>query len=164
MKLLALALVMLLSGCGYKPSAFYAKQVLGETVYVDVVALPSDPENAIIIKDSLMQALMSRFRVAVRDRSHAQSFLSVSIGVLQFTPIEYNENGFVISQRCTTSFIITRTRGGKSATYNVMGTFDFNIDPNGIVSETQRFEAIRFSSLKAVDALVTQLAVEGSRI
>ena len=165
MKTLGLFLgLLLLTGCGYKPSAYYAKNVLGEKVYVEVVVSASDPENAVIVKDALLQALISRFRVKLKRQSKSDTQMRVKMGALSFTPIEFDESGYVVAQRCVASLSVKRTYKKVSKNYGVSGSYDFAIEPNGVVSETQRFNAIRFASLKAIDALVTQLAVEGSLV
>lgn len=165
MKILGLFLgLLLLTGCGYRPSSHYAKNVLGERVYVEVIVSPSDPENAVIVKDALLQALISRFRVKLRRQSKSDTYMRVQMGALGFTPIEYDENGYVVAQRCIASLSVKRTYKNVSKNYSLSGSYDFAIEPNGVVSETQRFNAIRFASLKAIDALVTQLAVEGSLV
>ncbi len=156
-------LFLLLSGCGYKPSANYAKKVLGERVYTTVDIYIADPENAVIVKDALLQALVSRFRVTLSRRGGAQTIMNVKLQSLTFTPIEYDNNGYIIAKRAKVTLSITRKRlGGTQKSYSVSGYFDFGIEPNGVVSDEDRFKAIRAASLKAVDSLVTKLAVEGS--
>ncbi len=156
-----LFIVLILSGCGYIPSAKYARGVLGEKVYVTVDVLSAEPENSVIIKDALNQALISRFRVSLTDGKSAVTRLDISISSLSFAAIEYDENGYIIAQRANINLSIKRTRNSVSKQYTVTGSYDYDVDPNGVVSDTVRFQAIKSASLRALEALVTKLAVEG---
>jgi hypothetical protein len=48
--------------------------------------------------------------------------------------------------------------------YNVSGVYDFNIEPNAIVSDQARFEAIRQGAQKGIDNFVAQVAAQGARL
>lgn len=156
-----LLLVVLLSGCGYVPSAKFARGILGEHVYVTVEILASEPENAVILKDAINEALISRFRVTLSGPKSATSRLNVGILSLAFIPIEYDSNGYIIGQRAQITLGIKRTRNNKSKSYSVSGSYDYDVEPNGVVSDADRFLAIKSASLRALDALVAKLAVEG---
>ncbi len=164
MKTFFVALVLLLSfeGCGYKPSAIYARSVLGSKVSVDVDVNSADPENSVIIKDAVLQALITRFKVITTSRKFSVTHLDVKLGSVGETAIEYDVDGYVIGKRITTNLSIIRHTKGVKKSYNVTGTFDFRVEPNAIVSATDRFKAIKAASLKAIDVLIVQLAVEGS--
>lgn len=157
-----LIFLALFSGCGYKPSSSYAKEVLGERVSVSVDVYSADPENSVIIKDAVLQAMVTRFGIVTTKRDFSVTHLAVKLNSLTETPIEYDTSGYVIAQREIVSLNITRYKGQTKKSYNVTGAFDFSIPANATVSETDRFKAIKSASLKAVDALVVQLAVEGS--
>ena len=46
--------------------------------------------------------------------------------------------------------------------YRTKGTYDFDIEPNAIISDQVRFEAIRQGAQKALDAFVAQVAAQGA--
>ena len=50
-----------------------------------------------------------------------------------------------------------------SGHYTVSGVYDFNIEPQAIISDQARFEAIRLSSQKAIDVFIAQVAAQGSQ-
>ncbi len=157
-----LLLVFIVTGCGYKPTAHYAKGVLGSKVSVTVDAYSQDPENTVIIKDAILQALMTRFRVVTSDRKYSMTHLDVKLQKIDESSIEYDADGYVIAKRISTTLNITRNTKGVKNSYNVTGQFDFGIEPNATVSDSDRFKAIKAASLKAIDALIVKLAVEGS--
>jgi hypothetical protein len=156
-------LFVLLVGCGYRPSAHYAKEVMGETVSTQVVISMTDPENAVIIKDAVDEAVIMRFRSSLRDRAHAQTHLQIALRSVTFSPLQYDANGYIVSYRTKIMLEVVRKRGAFTKKYIARGTYDFAIDPNAIISDQQRFEAIRLSSAKALDSFVSQVAAEGSR-
>lgn len=158
-------LVMLfVSGCGYKPSSLYAREVLGESVYADVEVYLRDPENTVLIRDALNVAIASRFKGRiVNSASEAESVLNVKVKSVQFTPLQYDKNGYVITYRTRLFLTIGQTRGGVFRVYDTEGIYDFNIEPNSVISDTKRFEAIKFASIRALDRFVSQLGIEGLR-
>lgn len=157
-------IVLLFTSCGYKPSSQFARGVIGKKVYATVEIYIADPENAVIIKDALFQALLSRFRVSVVKEIASQTHLDVRLSSLSFSPIEYDENGYVVAKRATVHLSIKREKNQTVKNYAVSGTYDFAIEPNGLVSDTERFKAIKEASLKAIDGFVTKLAVEGAMV
>lgn len=156
-------LLTLFSGCGYKPSSHYAKRVMGETVSTEVVISMEDPENTVIIKDAIDAAVIMRFKSSLRDRGSAQSHLRIAFKGVSFSPLQYDENGYVIAYRTTIRLGITRRSGTESKTYNVRGTYDFSIQAQAIISDQARFEAIRFGSAKAIDSFIAMVAAEGTK-
>jgi hypothetical protein len=153
----------LLAGCGYRPSAHYAKEVMGETVSTQVVISMTDPESTVIIKDAVDEAVIMRFRSSLRDRAHAQTHLQIALRSVTFSPLQYDANGYIVSYRTKIMLEVVRKRGAFTKKYMARGTYDFAIDPNAIISDQQRFEAIKQSSAKALDSFVSQVAAEGSR-
>lgn len=46
--------------------------------------------------------------------------------------------------------------------YMTIGNYDFDIEPNAIISDQVRFEAIRQGAQKGLDAFVAQVAAQGA--
>ena len=55
----ALCLVVM-TGCGYKPSSYYAKKEISGKVYVDLHVNLEDPKNSVLIKDAMNKLLITR--------------------------------------------------------------------------------------------------------
>ena len=165
MKIVYLALIMLMfSACGYSPSAKHSRAVVGESISTSVVISAVDPENTVIIKDSVDAAVIQVFHASLVPKEFSQTHLVLSLSNPSYSPIQYDTNGFVVAYRTTVNLSIARhTNGEDSKTYNARGTFDFSITPNAIISDKQRFDAIRFSSIKAIESFVAQVSSEGAR-
>ncbi len=164
MKLISLFVVMLLfSACGYTPSAKFSREVVGETISTSVIISARDPENTVIVKDAVDAAIIEVFHASLTTSDLSQTQLALRLGNPSYSPVQYNAEGFIVAYRTAISLSITRHSGGESKLYKVRGTYDFTIQPNAIVSDKQRFDAIKFSSIKAIQAFVAQVSAEGAR-
>lgn len=157
-----IACVLLLSGCGYMPSSHLAKEVVGEKVYTKVNISLSDPQNTVIIKDAVDIAVITRFRTSlVDDESLADTKLVFNINSIGYTPLRYDNNGYVITYRTTVNLGVHRDSKGVNKNYTAYGYYDFDIAPNAIISDQQRFDAIKNGAAKALDSFIAQVASEG---
>jgi len=154
---------LLLIGCGYQPSSKEARKVLGGTVSTKVIISMTDPENTVVLKDALDEAVIRRFQTNLRHRKNAETHLDIKLDSVNFSALQYDSNGYIISYRTTINLAITRSTSVLSKRYNAVGNFDFTINPNAIITDQQRFEAISNSATKALDSFVAQVAAEGTR-
>lgn len=153
----------MISGCGYAPASHYAKMVVGKSVSTEVVIRAEDPQNTVIIKDAVDMAVITKFRTALVSKGSAETHLKFQISSVLFTPLRYDSNGYVITYRTTVLMSIERTSVTDQGNYSVSGVYDFNIEPNAIISDQARFDAIRFASQKGVDAFSAQVASQGTK-
>ena len=164
-KILGLFIVLLfVSGCGYIPASKQARKVVGEKIFVEVIVSLEDPENAVLIKDAARKAVVTRFHSSLVPQNEAKTTLWVSLSSISFSPLQYDENGYVIVYRANVNINVIRRAKAEQKSYNSRGTYDFTIEPNAIITDTQRFEAIRQASLKALDSFVAQVGAEGTRL
>lgn len=154
--------VMMFTGCGYVSAAHYAQSVVGESVSTEVLISMEDPQNTVIIKDAVDTAVITKFRTTLTSKSASQTHLKIKISSVGFSPLRYDTNGYVTTYRTTVSMHIDRTTQEKLHGYNVSGMYDFDIQPNAIISDQARFNAISLSAQKAIDAFIAQIAAEGS--
>jgi len=154
---------VLLVGCGYHPSSKEARKVMGDTVSTKVIISMTDPENTVVLKDALDEAVIRRFQTNLRHRKDAKTHLDIELKSVSFNALQYDQNGYIISYRTTINLVITRITSVLTKRYTAVGNFDFTINPNAIITDQQRFEAIANSATKALDSFVAQVAAEGSR-
>lgn len=146
------------------PASHYAKAVLGESVSTEVVISMEDPQNTVIIKDAVDTAVITKFRTTLVPKNASTTHLKISIGSVSFIPMRYDTHGYVTTYRATVSMQIDRTRDTNTSGYNTTGVYDFDIEPNAIISDQVRFEAIRASAQKAIDAFIAQVAAQGADV
>jgi len=158
-----LVALFLLVGCGYKPSSKYARQSVGESVSTSVVISAMDPENTVIIKDAVDSAIIEVFRTSLTTQDQSNTHLTLNMSNPSYAPIQYNSNGYVVAYRMTLNLRIKKTHNALSKDYSAKGTYDFTVEPNAVVTDQQRFDAIRLSAIKAIASFVAQIAAEGAR-
>jgi len=151
------------SGCGYKPSAKYAREVVGEKISTTVYISATDPENSVIVKDAVDKAIIEIFHASLTERRFSKTHLSINLSKPSYTPLQYDSDGFVISYRATITLNISRESKDSKKHYVSKGTYDFAVVPNAVLTDQQRFDAIKFSSIKAISAFVSQVSAEGAK-
>lgn len=161
--LFLLLFAALFVGCGYKPSAKFSRQIVGEKVSTDVIVSLQDPENTVLIKDALDRAVIEVFKTSLVDKSISDTHLVIKILSATHVPIVYDENGFVIGYRMSVVLNIARESKNDSKIYLARGFYDFAIVPNAIVTDQDRFEAIESASQKAVNSFIAQVSAQGAR-
>lgn len=159
---LGLLIVLFFVGCGYKPTSYYAKEAFGDKVYAQVSISRSDPKNSVVIKDAINEAIITRFGGKLTTSDKADTKLHVSFGSIGFSAILYDANGYVIAYKAKVTLSIKYTdKNGNSGVISTVGEYDFPIEANSVISDTKRFEAIRYASLDAINEFVSKVAVKG---
>jgi len=161
---LGLLMVALISGCGYKPSSYYAKQALGTKLYAEVTISRQDPKNSVLIKDAVNEAIVSRFSGKLVEKEQADSVLHVKIQSISFSPTVYDTYGYVIAYKTTVVLAMDyEDENKKVEKLTATGEYDFSITANSVISDTSRFDAIRYSASDALDEFVSKIAIKGLR-
>jgi len=155
---------LLLSACGYKPSSKYAKEVLGNSISTKVIISMEDPENSVVVKDAVDTAVVQVFQANLTDKKSALTHLNISLSEPTYTPVQYDNNGYVVGYRATVVLSILRSSKDIKKMYSSKGSYDFSVVPNAVLSDKERFDAIKFSSIKAISAFVAKVSAEGSRV
>ncbi|MDD3342277.1 MAG: LPS assembly lipoprotein LptE [Sulfurospirillaceae bacterium] len=154
--------VLLLSGCGYKPTTHYAREILGQKIYAEVIISRKDPRNSVLIKDAVNEAIVSRFGAKITSQEEADTVLNVSIEAVNFSPTVYDQYGYVIAYKAIVSLVIFyENKNGKKVKTTTMGEYDFSIEANSVISDSSRFNAIKYASLDAIDEFISKIAIKG---
>jgi hypothetical protein len=165
---LLLSLFFLFSCSGYSPSAYYIDKVVGKNIYATVETIAEEPQNSFLIEDALKEALKTRLNVSFSNRQYSDSEIRLSLKDLQFKPLQYDENGYVVLYRTEIELQAKHTYKIEEETvshiYKLRGFYEFPVRPNVSISMAIRFDAIKFSALKAIDILIPKLAQRGSEI
>ena len=162
--LLLLNVAFFISACGYTPSSKFARNIVGEKVSTSVIISSEDPENTVLVKDSVDAAIIEVFHTSLVDRVYSDTHLVLKIGSPSYSPIVYDRNGYVVGYRMSIVLYITRYHKGVAKKYTANGNHDFAIKPNAVVTDQERFEAIKFGAQKAILAFIAQVSAEGARL
>jgi len=164
MKIIYIALIMVLfTACGYSPSAKFSREIVGEKISTSVVISAVDPENTVIIKDAVDAAVIEVFHASLVSKEFSSTHLVLTLGTPSYSPVQYDSDGFIVAYRTTINLGIVKETEGKSKKYIAKGTYDFSVTANAVITDKERFDAIKFSSAKAIKSFVAQISAEGAR-
>ena len=162
--LLFIFLSAIFLGCGYKPTYLYTKKVMGDNIYVDVDVSLVDPQNSVLIADAMREAVISKFHSNLTSKDKADSWMQTTLNSINFQPIQYDNNGYVIAYK---TIVTLKTKyhdkNKKVRVINTTGDYDFSIEANSVISDNKRFEAIKFASIKAMDELISKISIKGMK-
>lgn len=161
--LLLSLLLVVISGCGYKSSAKFSREVMGDKISTSVIISAIDPQNTVIIKDAVDRAIIEVFQASLVSRDASKTHLVLKMGTPSYSPIVYDENGYITGYRMMVTLNIIKHTDGESKSYNTRGFHDFSVAPNAIVTDQDRFEAIGFAAQRAIKSFVAQVSAEGAR-
>ena len=160
---LLLSLIFFLGGCGYAPNAKFSRDVMGEKISTSVVISAEDPQNTVVIKDAVDKAVIEVFQASLTTKEASDSHLVIQMNKPIYTPVVYDENGYITGYRMSVVLHIVRNSKGASKKYQTQGFHDFSVAPNAIVTDQDRFNAIGFAAQRAIRAFVAQVSAEGAR-
>ncbi len=163
----ALFFLFLLQGCGYKPISQLSRESLGEHIYVDIVIDLRDPENSVLIKDALLQAILARLHGNLASsKESADSSVRVSLDSVSFSSLADNKKGFTLFYRARVVLQFSyEDKKGQMHQFSAQGKHDFSIEDSSILSDSKRFEAIKRASIQAIDAFISHVALwEAKRV
>lgn len=162
MKAIYLLIFLLFAGCSYKPSSHYAKKELEGNVFVKLFIDIKDPQNAVLIKDSLNELILQKLdSKLVHDESYANTIMSIKLNSVSMTELQYDELGFNKLYRATVGILVSYTKKdtGVTKSFTVSGEHNFSIDDGTTITGTKRFEAIKEASDDALDEVLSKIAV-----
>lgn len=160
--LLLILAMFIFIGCGYKPSSYYAKKELGNTVYVNLTVNIEDPKNSVLIKDAMNEVMVYKLgQRLVYKRNQADTVLNLKLNSVSLNELSFNEDGYTKLYKANVSISVNYLNSEKiKRSFNVSGTYDFSIDDGAVISDTKRFEAIKNASDKALDEVISKMAVQ----
>lgn len=161
-KLFVFVVSIFLIGCGYKPVSYFSHEVLGDRIYAQVDISRSDPKNSVVIKDAINEAIITRFGAKLSTQNAADTKMYISLSSVSFSPILYDTNGYVISYKAKVTLKIEYIdKLEEKGLITTQGEYDFPIEANSVISDTKRFEAIRYASLDAINEFVSKVSIKG---
>lgn len=163
MRALLLLTLLFFVSCGYKPSSKFARSVTGEKISTQIKISAQDPENTVVIKDAVDLAIIEVFQASLVPKSHSETHLLFSISPPLYAPVQFDANGFIIAYRATITMSVERVTKDTHKRYTSRGNYDFAVNPNAVVTDQQRFTAIKESAQKAILSFLAQISAEGSR-
>ena len=152
--------LLLLTACGYKPSAHAVKQLFGDSVYVEVNVDRAEPENAPYVKDEMNRIVYTRFKGHVTTKEAADTQIYITYAGSSFTPLSYT-GGYVTRYRTNVRarFRMITPKGQLAKTISTV--YEADIDQSSLTSSALRIEAIKKGLEKALDEFMAYASAKG---
>lgn len=155
-------LLLFFAGCGYKPSSDFTRSSIGGSVYVEVEINAKEAISIPYIKDSMIEAVIRRFHSRVKSEEMADTVMYMRLNSVAFTPLNYDSNGYVIAYRANVDISIRyKKHGAAYKIFDARGVHDFSVEPDSVISDTSRENAIKIGSNRAIDSFISYLSAKG---
>ena len=149
-------------GCSYKPSTHYAKEEITGNVYVKVSIDLEDPQNSVLIKDSINKLLIQKLDVnMVNSESLADTVMNITVNSVRMQTLQYDKTG---SNKLYAAFVTINVsyfkKGDKKRkSFVIEGEENFSLENGASINDTERYKAIKSASDKALDEILSKIAV-----
>ncbi|PAF50049.1 hypothetical protein BKH43_06030 [Helicobacter sp. 13S00401-1] len=167
-RLYSLALLILpffLVACGYQPIAYYAKNVLGNNVFVELSPNMENPEDSVKIKDAVNEAIASRLHLNLSSKENADTILKVDIGSITNSIVSSDTQGFATFYRVYVNITFSFKNRNKDVTFTNGGYYDYAASLNNpIVTDNNRSNAITQAAKQSIDKFISQLGYQNLRL
>lgn len=163
-------LLFFLIGCGYRSVSKIADSVLEDSIYVDVIISKTEPKNSVLIKDAVKEGIVSRLNRTLSNKDSASTFIEVTDTSLKYQAMVYDEYGYISAYKVILGLNFkTKFKDGRVESVPVSGEYDFSISSpikeiryaDSVISDNEKFEAIREASKEAFDEYISKLAIKG---
>ena len=157
-KILLNLFVILIVGCGYRPTIDFAKdKYSNKKGFIEVNIDYDNANNSVYLKDALIEFAVNKLNlILVEDKNKAQIKIFGKINSISQTQLQSDTSGFGKIYRENVSLFIKIN----DKSYTLSSYFDFSIDPNSGVTESKKEEAIKNAIEKALNSLFSKVAIE----
>ncbi len=149
-------------GCGYKPSMQLAKEEISGKVFVKVSINLEDPKNSVLVKDTINQLLIQKLDAQlVNDESIADTVMNIVINSVTLQTLQYDKTGSNKLYRALMNINVSyfKKSDNKRKSFVVEGEDNFSVENGSSINETERYKAIKSASDKALDEILSKIAV-----
>lgn len=156
-----LILILSFCSCGYKASSAYAKKELGDNIFVALNVNINNPKNSVIIKDTFNELLINKLgKNLVYKKDQADTIVYLDYKNVSFTTLSYDDDGYSNLYKVIVNLNVKYAKKGEEKkSFTVKGRYDFSADSEGTISETKKFDAIKTAFEKALEEVISKLAI-----
>jgi len=153
--------LLILSGCGYKPTSYYAKNEISGKVYVTLQMDIENTQNSVLVKDAMNEMILNRFNAQLTDNKHeADTLVFVKLASVSHSVMASDNEGYAKTYRANVTILVTYEKKGELKKHiSVSNYYDYNVKSNSLVSDQQKQEAVKNAATKALSDLFSKIAV-----
>ena len=144
--------------------------MVGDRFYVYFIISKEEPKNSVWIKDAVKEGMVARLHKSLSSKDSADTSIIVSVKSLNYEAIIYDEYGYITSYKALLTLNYkTKFKDGRVIDIPATGEYDFSVArrqksvryADSVISDTQKYEAIKEASKEAFDEYIANLAVKG---
>ena len=135
-------------------------------VFVNINVSLEDPKNSVLVKDAIIKLLIQKLdSKLVSEQSKADVIMNIAISSVSLQTLQYDSSGYNKLYKAVVVLGVNYTRkdNGVKKSFTVDGEHDFSVDNGATITETKRFDAISNASNKALDEVLSKIAVSSFR-
>jgi hypothetical protein len=154
-------LLFTFTGCGYKPSSYYAKNEITGKVYVDLEMDIENSQNSVLVKDAMNEMVLSRFNAQLtQNKEEADTVVFVKLASVSHSVMASDNEGYAKTYRANVNISVVYQKKGEDKKHiSVSNYYDYNVEANSLVSDQQKQEAVKNAATKALGDLFSKIAV-----
>ena len=160
---LAIFIMIFITSCGYKPMSYFANKALGDRVYVNIKMNLENTEESVKIKDTINEAIISRFHSRLVRENEADTILNVNVENIKDAIIATNAQGFATFYRVNVTIVFSFERKDKTYTFNNVGYYDYAASLSSPQTTfNNRSTAILEAAKQSIDKFISQIGYSAS--
>jgi hypothetical protein len=151
----------MLSGCGYKPSSYYAKNEISGKVYVDLAMDIENSQNSVLVKDAINEMVLSRFNAQLtQNKEEADTQVFIKLARVSHSVMASDNEGYAKTYRANVTIsVMYQKKDQEKKNISVSNYYDYNVEANSLVSDQQKQEAVKNAAQRALSDLFSKIAV-----
>lgn len=152
---------LFMTGCGYKPTSYYAKKSISGKVYVDVKIDINNAQNSVLIKDAMNEMIINQFNATITNKkANADTVVVVSLSKVTHTAIASDNDGYAKTYRTTVIILFNyKKRNSPNVSIKVSNYYDYSVDADSTLTTQKKQEAVKIAATKALSDIFSKIAI-----
>ncbi|MEA2017256.1 MAG: LPS assembly lipoprotein LptE [Campylobacterota bacterium] len=153
--------LLIITGCGYKPTSHYAKNSISGDVYVDVKIDINNAQNSVLIKDAMNEMVLNQFEATLtNNKAIADTVVIVSLSSVSHTAISSDNEGYAKTYRTSVTISVSyEKQNSSSVALKVSNYYDYSVDADSTLTTQKKQEAVKIAATKALSDIFSKIAI-----
>lgn len=153
-------------GCGYKPATHYAKQEINGLVYTNIDINIDSTTNSVLLKDTMNEMVLTQLDSELTDdKNLVDTIVDLKLSSVSHSGLTSDDEGYARTYRAKVSIVVKYTKKGtKTKSFSVSDYYDYSVASDTTVSEQTKDNAVKEAVKKALQELLSKLAVSSFKV
>ena len=158
---LYLVVLVFLAGCGYKPATYYAKKEITGLVYTNIDINIDSTSNSLLLKDTMNEMVLTQLGAELTDdKEKADTIIDLKLSSVSHSALTGDNKGYARSYRASVFIVAKYTKKAQATkSISVSDYYDYSVASDATVSEQTKAYAAKEAMKKALQELLSKLAV-----